>query len=125
MVTFEIERAINHYKSSLQRLVDVLLSIPDKHAELPLSSSANSRVDIDEKTIQYMRKLSRKAIKGRSSINQSLLSAMQDSSRDKPLTNGLIDRLGTCINHDKEVRVLFCIIKPKNRLESDLLMSAE
>ena len=37
VVTFEIDRAINHYKSSLQRLVDVLLSIPDKHAELPLS----------------------------------------------------------------------------------------
>ena len=88
MVTFEIDLAINHYKSSLQRLVEVLLSIPDKHADLPLSSSANSRVDIDEKTIRYMRKLSRKAIKGRSWINQSLLSAMQDSSRDKPLTNG-------------------------------------
>ena len=75
--------------------------------------------------IHYMRKLSRRAIKDRSSINQSLLSAMKDSSRDKPLTNGLIDRLGTCINHDKEVRVLFCIIKLKNRLESDLLMSVE
>ena len=48
MVTFEIDQAINHYKSSLQRLVEVLLSIPDKHAELPLSSSANSKVDIDE-----------------------------------------------------------------------------
>ena len=72
-----------------------------------------------------MRKLSRKAIKDRSSINQSLLSEMQDSSRDKPLTNGLIDRLGTFVNHDKEVRVLFCIIKPKNRLESDLLMGAK
>ena len=82
MVTFEIDRAINHYKSFLQRLVEVLLSIPDKHAELPLSSSANSKVDIDEKTIQYMRKLSRKDIKDRSSINQSLLSAVQDSSRD-------------------------------------------
>ena len=76
MVTFEIDRAINHYKSFLQRLVEVLLSIPDKHAELPLSSSANSKVDIDEKTIQYMRKLSRKDIKDRSSINQSLLSAV-------------------------------------------------
>lgn len=82
MVTFEIDRAINHYKSFLQRLVEALLSIPDKHAELPLSSSANSKVDIDEKTIQYMRKLSRKDIKDRSSINQSLLSAVQDSSRD-------------------------------------------
>ena len=60
MVTFEIGQAINHYKSSLQRLIDVLLSIPDKHAELPSSSSANSKVDIDEKTILYMRKLSRK-----------------------------------------------------------------
>ena len=48
LVTFEIDRAINHYKSSLQRLVEVLLSIPDKHAELPLSSSAISKVDIDE-----------------------------------------------------------------------------
>ena len=48
MVTFEIDRAINHHNSSLQSLVEVLLSIPDKHAELPLSSSANSKVDIDE-----------------------------------------------------------------------------
>ena len=87
VVTFEIDRAINHYKSSLQRLVDVLLSVPDKHAELPLSSSAKSKVDIDEKTIQYMRKLSRKAIQGRSSIYQSLLSTVQDSSRDKLLIN--------------------------------------
>ena len=72
-----------------------------------------------------MRKLSRKAIKDRSSINQSLLAAVQDCSRDKPLTNGLIDRLGTRINRDKEVRALFRIIKPENRLESDLLMGAE
>ena len=100
VVTFEIDRAINHYKSFLQRLVKVLLSIPDKDAELPLSSSANSKVDIDEKTIQHMRKLSRKDIKDRSSINQSLLSAVQDSSRDKLLMNGLIDRLGTRSDQD-------------------------
>ena len=55
--TFKIELALNHYKSSVQRLVEVVLSIPDKHAELPLSSSANSKVDIEndsvhEKTVE-------------------------------------------------------------------------
>ena len=110
----ELEWAINHYKSSLQRLADVLLSMPDNHGELDLSSSAHNKVDIDEKTIQYMRKLSRKTIEDRLSFNQSLLSAVQESSRDKLLINGLIDSLGTRINHDKEVRVLFSTIKIKN-----------
>ena len=110
----ELERAINHYKSSLQRLADVLVSMPDTHGELDLSSSAHNKVDIDEKTIQYMRKLSRKTVEDRLSFNQSLLSAVQESSRDKLLINGLIDSLGTRINHDKEVRAIFFTRKIKN-----------
>ena len=110
----ELERAINHYKSSLQRLADILLRMPDNHGELDLSSSAHSKVDIDEKTIQYMRKLSRKTIEDRLSFNQNLLSAVQDSSRDKLLINELIDSLGTRINHDKEVRAIFFTRKIKN-----------
>lgn len=110
----ELERAINHYKSSLQRLADILLRMPDNYGELDLSSSAHSKVDIDEKTIQYMRKLSRKTIEDRLSFNQNLLSAVQDSSRDKLLINELIDSLGTRIDHDKEVRALFFTRKIKN-----------
>ena len=110
----ELERAINHYKSSLQRLAEILLRMPNNHGELDLSSSAHSKVDIDEKTIQYMRKLSRKTIEDRLSFNQNLLSAVQDSSRDKLLINELIDSLGTRIDHDKEVRALFFTRKIKN-----------
>ena len=62
-----------------------------------------------------MRKLSRRAIEDKLSIYQSLLAAVQDSSRDKLLINGLIDRLGTCINHDKST-ILYN--KPKNRWET-------
>lgn len=96
----EIERAINHYKSALQRLADVLLNLPIKSAEL---SSAISGQSSDNST-QYMRKLSAKAIEERLFFNESLLSAVQISSREKLLISGLIDKLETRINNDKEVK---------------------
>ena len=102
----EIERAIDHYRSALQKLADVLLNVPINSAELSSAISGNSKADVDEKTTQYMRKLSGQAIEDRLFFNQSLLNAVQVNSREKLLINGLIDKLETRINHDKQVGVL-------------------
>lgn len=105
----EMERAVNHYKSALQKLADQLLNMPISSPELSLTVSGHSKAEIDDKTTQYMRKLSRKAVEDRLFFNQSLLSAVQIDSRDKLLVTGLIDKLEIRVNHDKEVRaILVC-----------------
>ena len=58
---------------------------------------------MDEKTSQYMRKLSGQTIEDRLVFNQSLLNAVQVNSRDKLLIHVLIEKLEVRINHDKEV----------------------
>jgi len=99
----ELERAVNHYKSALQKLADVLFNVPIDSAELSSVISGHSQADVDETTTQYMRKLSAKTIEDRLYFNQSLLDAVQINSRDKLLINGLLDKLERRINHDKEV----------------------
>lgn len=105
----EIERAVTHYRSALQKLSDVLLSVPINNAELSSAISGHSQADVDDMTTQYMRKLSGKAIEDRMIFNQSLLSAVQINSTDKLQINGLMEKLETRISHDKEVRVYFAL----------------
>ena len=99
----ELERAVSHYNSALQKLSDVTLNAPHNSSELSSAVAGSSQADMDDKTTQYMRKLSGQTIEDRMLLNQSLLNAVQVNSRDKLLVNVLIDKLEVRINHDKEV----------------------
>lgn len=99
----EIERAVSHYKSALQKLADVLLNVPLNSAELSSAIAGHSQADMDDKTTQYMRKLSGQSIEDRLFFNQLLFNAVKINSRDKLLINGLVDKLEARIDHDKEV----------------------
>lgn len=99
----ELERAVSHYKHALQKLSDALLSVPHKSAELSSVIAGHSQADMDDKTTQYMRKMSGQSIEQRLFFNQSLFNAVQINSRDKLLVTDLVDKLEARINHDKEV----------------------
>ena len=99
----ELERAVSHYNSALRKLSDVSSKATRINSEFSSVVAANSQADMDEKTSQYMRKLSGQTIEDRLLFNQSLLNAVQVNSRDKLLIHVLIEKLEVRINHDKEV----------------------
>lgn len=99
----ELERAVSHYNSALRKLSEVSSKATRINSEFSSVVAANSQADMDEKTSQYMRKLSGQTIEDRLLFNQSLLNAVQVNSRDKLLIHVLIEKLEVRINHDKEV----------------------
>ena len=100
----EIERAASHYKSALQKVSDVLLKVSHESVDFTIQTPGSKQSDVDERTVQYMRKLSSRVIEDRLFFNQSLLNAVEVPSRDKLMVNCLIEKLESRIHHDKEVR---------------------
>ena len=110
----ELERAVSHYKHALQKLSDTLLNVPhNSAAELSSAIEGHSQADMDDKTTQYIRKMSGQSIEDRLFLNQSLFNAVQINSRDKLLVTDLVDKLEARINHDKEVGGIQLFVRQK------------
>ncbi|XP_032233020.2 uncharacterized protein LOC5508369 [Nematostella vectensis] len=97
----EMERATAHYKVALHRFNEVLQRV--SHQNIDVAHAGANKEELEERTAEHMRLLTRKTIEDRLFFNQSVLNAVDKGARGQVSVTLLAGKLESRVKHDKEV----------------------